>query len=254
MDWVFIVLAVVAGALLLWAVFDPPGQWRVLNGWATRDPAAAEPGNAIHGVRRVIAGLGLVGMVVVSGFALAGYLADRPQPAQERAALEKMWGAPTPGLLDRVIIGTSAPPAGLVEAEIVAAQAIVPGDAPRYLLTAPRWSYLGDPAPAGIVGGQAPDGETGYGGASVLLSVRGPLLCIPRSIVVIESEDEVRVSVWFGLPDSPATDAVTECLDDPIASERVLIPLRLGSEIGERELLTAEGTPVRIIETPTPET
>lgn len=248
MSWVFIVLAAFAGALLLWGLIDPRGQWRVLVGWSTRNPEASEPGDAVQAVRRLVSAAGLAGVIAVVVVLVVGQVASQPKPAIAPTALELMWGTPVPRLVDRVIVPGTETPDGLVEGEVVAVQAIDAGFAPSYLITMPRWSRLGDAAPAGIVGSAAPKGATGYGLASLLISVRGPLLCIPRVVVVEETDTEIRVGVWFGPPDGVDSDLPVEeaCASNASASERILLPVYLDADVDDRDVLTIDGQPVRI--------
>lgn len=247
MAWVFVVLAALAAALLCWGVVDPRGQWRVLVGWSARDPAAAEPGDAVHAVRRIVCAIGVVGMVAAGAVVVSGELASRPKPSLTPSAVQLMWGVPTPRLVDRVIMPSAEAPTGLVAGEVVAVQPMDAGFAPHYLLTMPRWSRLGDPAPAGIVGSEAGDDSAGYSLASLLVSVRGPLLCVPAAVVVVEGATEVRIGVWFAPPagTDPAVPAEEACAGDPSAQERVLLPVHLAADLDDRAVFTLDGEPIR---------
>ena len=253
MAWVFVVLAVLVGAVLLWGVIDPASQWRVLVGWSTRDPAAAEPGGAVHAVRRVICAIGVAGLVAVGAVTVTGAIAAQPKPPLAQSQLEQMWGAPVPRLLDRIVSTRVDLPVDLAPSEPIAVQPMSPGAAPTYLLTMPRWSRLGDQSPPGVLGVEPAREVTGYGGASLLVAVRGPLLCIPRAVVVQETEDQVVVGVWFGLPDSPdgsPVDHIAGCPMNPNAGEVVLVPVPLMSELGDRTVVTVDGAPYKEIPEP----
>lgn len=253
MTWVFALLAAVVAAALLWGLINPGAQWRVLVGWSTADPSVAEPGGAVHAVRRVICAIGLLGLLAVGTVAVVSEVGAQAKPPLAESMLQRMWGAPVPRLLDRVVVTEAAPPIGLAPATVLAVQPISAGSAPTYLLNMPRWSLLGDPAPAGILGVAPEKDSTGYGGASMLVAVSGPLLCIPRSVVVQETETEIVVGVYFGLPDSPdgtPRDSIAGCPENPSASERVLIPVPLFSDVDERRVLTMDGVQLRVVETP----
>lgn len=253
MTWVFGVLAAVVAAALLWGLINPGAQWRVLVGWSTSDPSVAEPGGAVHAVRRVICAIGLAGLLAVGTIAVVGEVGAQARPPLAESLLQRMWGAPVPRLLDRVVTTGTTDPVGLAPATVLAVQPIDAGSAPAYLLNMPRWSLLGNEAPAGVLGSAPPKDSTGYGAASLMVSVSGPLMCIPRAVVVHESETEVVVGVWFGLPDAPdgaARDSVAGCPENPSASERVLVPVPLFSDVGDRRVVSMDGVQLREVETP----
>ena len=250
MAWVFVVLAVLVGAVLLWGVIDPASQWRMLVGWSTRDPAAAEPGGAVHALRRVICAIGLAGLVAVGAVTVTGELAAQPRPPLPQSQLERMWGSPVPRLLDRIVDTQGDVPLDLAPSAVIAVQPMTPGAAPSYLLTMPRWSRLGDDDPPGVLGTRPPREVTGYGGASLLVAVRGPLLCIPRAVVVQETEEEVVVGVYFGLPDpddGSAVDHLAGCPVNPNAGEVVLVPVPLMNELDDRRVVTIDGVQLRVL-------
>ena len=182
---------------------------------------------------------------------MTGVVAAQPKPPLAQTPLEKMWGKPVPRLLDRIVDTQVEIPLDLAPSVPIAVQPMTPGAAPPYLLTMPRWSLLGDPSPAGVLGIQPARDVTGYGGASLLVAVRGPLLCIPRAAVVQETEDEVVVGVWFGLPDSPTgspVDHLTGCPMNPNAGEVVLVPVPLMNELDDRRVVTIDGVQLRVLD------
>lgn len=253
MTWVFALLAAVVAAALLWGLINPGAQWRVLVGWSTSDPATAEPGGAVHAVRRVICAIGLVGLIAVGTVATVDHVGSQARPPLPESMLQRMWGSPVPRLLDRVISSGVEAPTDLAPATVLAVQPITAGSAPSYLLDMPRWSRLGDQEPAGVLGSAPAKESTGYGSASLLLSVSGPLLCIPRAVVVQESETEIVVGVWFGLPDAPdgaPLDHIGGCPENPAASERVLVPVPLFSEVDDRRVVTMDGVQLRVVDEP----
>ncbi len=161
-------------------------------------------------------------------------------------------------------------------AEIFGYQPIGDDGPPAYLLDVPRYSRLGVAVPPGLVGNYAGDGFTAAGSAEILINVLGPILCIPRTVVIEETETTVRIAVYFGLPDAPAggvpdagavdaapvdaapvdagaTDADTtaaECQPDSPVRESLLMSLELSTELGERSVETATGIAIPWIREP----
>jgi len=244
------VLAAVAGALgllLAWGLFAPRGQWRVLHGWATRDPDTAEPGDAVHGVRRFICAVGLLALLAVVSVVVWNRAAEQPVAAAPANAVERMWGTPTPRLIDRVVVPQGADPEGLVPSPVLAYQELDRGFAPTYLVTMPRYALLGDPAPDGLLGADPGDDFNAFGISDILFEVEGPLLCIPRALVLVDGETEVNVGVYWGLPGAIEQDHVAGCrLDGTL--QRVLIPVQLPSELEGRIVVNSFGEPISAVE------
>jgi L-aminopeptidase/D-esterase-like protein len=92
----------------------------------------------------------------------------------------------------------------------------------------------------------------GIGSASIVVHVRGPVLCIPKSAVVIETETTVQVGVYYGLPDPlpgpdgsvTPVDSVAGCPADAAVTGSVLVPLQLSAPVGDREVQSLDGTPI----------
>ena len=243
--WVFGALAALLGGILLWGLVAPRSQWRVLVGWSARDPAAAEPGDSVHGVRRFICAFGLAGLAAVLGVQLWNGLATQPSAAAEPDPVERMWGSPPPRLVDRTVVPLAEPPAHLLAGPIPGYQAIEPGFAPHYLVDLPKFALLGDTAPLGLLGTYPGDGYTAYGVADLLVATQGPLLCVPRAAVVVETETEVQVGVYWGLAGDDAQDHLAACtIAEGDLLQTVLVPLGLASELGARSVVTVEGQPV----------
>lgn len=248
--WLLIAICVVLSILLLWGLVAPRSHWRVLIGWSTSDPDAAEPGDGVHGIRRAICALGLAGVLVVAGIEVWQLAQSRPAAASDVPVLEQMWGSPTPHLIDRAVTPAAGAPAGLVAGKVVGAQAIKPGAAPSYLVDVPRFNYLGNAQPDGLVGVPPSRGVTGYRDASLLVASSGPLGCIPRAVVVVESESAVNVGVYWGLPGSPEQDHAASCDMDAPVQQTVLIPVPLASPVEARVVQTDTGEPVRFVVLP----
>lgn len=248
MSWVIGALAVVLGAVCAWGVISPRGQWRVLWAWSVSDEAASEPGGISYGFRRVVSGLGLVAsLAIVIATAVA------PLTVQHRTALgpsdvEQMWGSPQPTLIDRVLRPIRTAASGLVEVPVLGYQAF-DEDIPDYIATLKDFSLLGNFDAPGYVGALPPIGNAAVDFADLVIHVRGSVLCIPRAVTVVETEETVTVAVFYGVP-TPSTgtvDHVASCSDQTVTSS-VLVPIELAAPLGERTVVTLEGDEVDEIE------
>ncbi len=264
MSWVAVSVAVALTCLAFWGLVHPRSQWRVLQAWSASDNHRAEPGGASYRTRRILSGIGLLAAAVVL---LSAGLPKLIQPRHESAPtpIEVMWGFPEPRLLDRVVgLGATAPE-GLVVAKIFGYQVISADGPPVYLLDVLRYSRLGVAVPAGLVGNYPGDGFTAAGSAEILINVLGPLLCIPREVVIEETETTVRIAVYFGLPDATAGTvpdqaadpaaaaeavAAAECQQDAPIKESLLLPLELSAELGDRSVETVAGIAIPRIREP----
>jgi hypothetical protein len=241
---VFGVIAAVLGAVLLWGLLSPRSLWRIIEGWSVVDAHRHEPGGGSYVIRRLLCLLGLVGIVAVWGGAELAQMSHSARTVAAPNAVERMWGGPEPHIVNRVVDPLAQPPAELTEARVLGYQVIDTDEGPpRYLIDIVRYSRLGDPAPEGIIGAYPGDGYTAMSTAHLLVHVRGPILCIPREAVVIETADAVQVAVYFGLPD-PAegtVDHLAGCPADSGLTESLLIPIRLAEPLEEREVVTLTG-------------
>lgn len=247
MGWLFGFLAFSLGLVFLWGLLAPRGQWRALVGWSTADQHRHEPGGAAYGLRRLISALGLLGLAVVVGVSASSALARVPGAAPTHGPLTLMWGDPPPLVVNRIIPPDAAAPPGLTEIPISGYQAYENGDLPAYLSGLRDFELLGNNDPGGYVGTYPPIGNGALDFADVVLNVRGPILCIPRSVVVLQSDTEVRVGVFYGLPraaDGSEPDSLVGCPADATLTGSVLIPLDLGVALGERALLGLDGSPL----------
>jgi hypothetical protein len=263
--WVFGVLAVSLGVFFLWGLIAPRSQWRVLSSWSVSNPYAHEPGGASYGWRRLLSGVGVLGLGVVAVLSTApGVLASLPTEERVIPAAQQMWGLPSPQLVDRSVYGSTTAPEGLVEFPVLAYQDLDElDDLPAYLIELRRFSLLGESTPPGLIGVTPGEGFSGVGPANLVVNVRGSVLCIPREAVVIETETTVQIAVYYGRPDvepdpeaapdaAPPTqpDHVAGCpADDPITGS-VLIPISLASALGDRAVQTMDGTEIRKVELP----
>lgn len=245
MGWVFGILAATLGIVFLWGVLSPRSQWRALSAWSVADEHAHEPGGAAYGWRRLLSAIGLLSVgAVVALAALAAY--TPPAPAQTLSHVRQMWGAPDPTVIDRIITALGAPPAGLVEVPISGYQAYDSEDGlPDYLDGLKAYEYLGKLEVAGYVGSIPEVGFSGLDYADLVVHVSGPILCIPHQVVVVESETDVKIGVFYGRPDpadGSVPDNVAGCpLDSPLTGS-VLIPLDLQSPVGDRLVEALDAT------------
>lgn len=246
MSWVFGSLAVLLGIVLLWGLVAPRSQWRVLAGWSTTRPYADEPSGAAYGARRIVSAVGVAGVVAVLAVGSSALLPRGPGDALPLPPVEQMWGTPPPRLVDRVITPVDAPPPGLVEFPVLGYQDLVDG-APDYLRDLRPFTLLGDADAPGYIGEVVDEGSTATGLADLVVHVRGPLLCIPRDAVVVETDTTVQIAVYYGLPvavDGTAPDSVAGCAPDAAVTGSVLIPLVLAAPLGDREVQGLDGAPL----------
>lgn len=248
--WILVCAAGILGTVLLWGVVSPRSQWRVLVGWSTRDPDRAEPGDSVHGVTRIICLIGLLGVATFAGVQVWAAVAEQPRPAPERGAIETMWGAPVPRLIDRVVTPVAEPPATLAPGPITGFQELERGWAPDYLVDVPRWTYLAEPSPPGLIGSYPGDGFTAYGLSDLLVAAQGPLTCIPRLAAAVESESSVTIGIYWGAA-VPGGDDLAACSDLDGLLQTVLIPVQLAAPLDGRSVVTFDGSavvPVRVVE------
>ena len=261
MSWLAVSIAVALTCLAFWGLVHPRSQWRVLQSWSASDTHRAEPGGASYRARRILSGIALL---AVASVLLSTALPKLIEPRNESAPtlIEEMWGSPEPRLLDRVVGAGATVPEGMVAATIFGYQAIGADGPPVYLLDVPRYSRLGVAVPPGLVGNFPGDGFTAAGSAEILINVLGPLLCIPRAVVIEETETTVRIAVYFGPPDAPDAPAgsvpeaeaeaaaAAACQQDAPIKESLLMPIELSVELGDRSVETATGIAIPRIREP----
>jgi hypothetical protein len=258
---VFGVIAVSLGAYFLWGLVAPRSQWLVLSAWSVSNPHAHEPGGASYGWRRLLSGIGVLGLGAVAVLSSAPDLvAALPKDTRAVSVVQVMWGSPDPQIVNRSVYGSATVPTGLVEVPIDGYQDLDElDDLPPYLLTLRTFRMLGDESPRGYIGVTPAEGFSGIGPADLIVHVRGSVLCIPREAVVIETETSVQIAIYYGLPDPepaadgsvpPAPDHVAGCpANDPVTSS-VLIPITLSSELGDRTVETLTGDELRKVTVP----
>lgn len=253
MNSIFGVIAVTLGVLFLWGLFAPKSFWRVLSGWSVADTYRNEPGAGTYGLRRLVAGIGVLGLAAVVTMNVVGYVKSIPPPATPPSDVTIMWGEPNPHVVNRDVAGVSAPPDGLVAVPIIGYQAFGSSGAPSYLSRLGDFTYLGKSAIAGYIGRDPDAGFAAVDSANMLVNVRGPLLCIPRVAVVTESDTLIQIGIFYGLPDpadgSPVDNA-TSCALGSTVTASVLIPIELSAPVGDRVVQALEGTELQDVHLP----
>lgn len=253
MSWVFGALAITLGLILLWGVVSPRSQWRATMSWSASDPYRSEPGGAAYGVRRLISGLGVLVLLGIGAVTSFSAVANQPSPSAAPSVVEQLWGAPEPRLINRMVTPSGAAPAGLVEVPVLAYED-VGDDLPDYYARLKEFLYLGADDIPGYVGRLPDVGNGAFDFADLVINVRGPVLCIPRSVVMLETADTVQVAVYYGLPDpadGSVPDNVVGCPTESGVTGSVLIPLALAAELGDRTVESLDGTPIREVFSPT---
>lgn len=216
----------------------------MLWAWSVSDAAASEPGGIAYGFRRVISGLGLVATLTVVIVTVAAPLTVQNRTARPPTDVVQMWGSPQPALIDRVISPIAGAAEGLVEVPVLGYQAF-DDDIPDYIATLRDFSLLGNFDAPGYVGTLPPVGSAAVDYASLVIHVRGSVLCIPRAVTVVETEETVTVAVFYGVPNPTegTADHLASCSDLTLTSS-VLVPLELAAPLGERTVITLEGDEV----------
>lgn len=245
MAWVFGIVAAALTAFLSWTLISPRGQWRALIGWSVGDIHRDEPSGTAYALRRLGAALSLLGILAVAAFAAAPVIRDQipSEPDTAESPIELMWGPVQPVVVNRIVVPVSAGSPGLVEMPVLGYQSFADGT-PTYVTRLSDFRLLGRDNPPGLVGDLPPIGNGALDFADIVINVRGPLLCVPREVVVAEFELDIRIAVYYGLPRNPdgtEGDSVAACSADAPVTTSVLIPLQLSAPLGDRAILDFAG-------------
>ncbi|MEV8254706.1 fumarate hydratase [Rhodoglobus sp. NPDC076762] len=248
MGWVWWLLAVPLGVAVVWAIFAPRNQWRSLFSWSVANAHSSEPGGAAYAYRQIIAAVALGLALLMVAFAFISQASRTPQALPEASSIESTWGSPLPLLVYRTFQTATAPDPTLVEVPIDSYLPVNDEErAPLYLLDLEPFSRLGTTNIPGYIGTEPEETDSTISRADVVIHVRGPLLCVPRRVVAIETPERVQLSVQYGLPtpsDGSVPDNVAACPLDEDLTGSVLIPVRLHDRIGERSVEALDGTPL----------
>ena len=246
MSWVIGALALTLGVVCAWGLIAPRGQWRVLMGWSVRDIHADEPSGVAYGVRRLISGLGLLGLLTVVVLSTnPGSLTPGPTAAPP-SVVAQMWGSPEPDVVNRIIRPLGAAPGGLVEVAALGYQAF-DEDIPDYVSRLDEFSILGNRSVPGYVGTLPPVGNAAIDFADMVVHVHGAILCVPRQVVVVETADQIQVGVFYGVPDGSTLVTETDCAADATLTGSALIPLQLAAPVGDRLVVGLDGEEIEEI-------
>jgi hypothetical protein len=246
---VFGTIAATLAVLLAWGLVAPRSQWRVLRSWSVDDVHRFEPGGTAIGLTRLASGIGLAGLVAVGIVGASTIVAGLPKPPPPPSAIEEMWGDPPPHLLNRVFFTSGQSRGDLLGVPVLGYQTFDEG-IPDYLLDVPVFSLLGETEVPGLIGEEPELGTSAIGQSNLLVHVRGPILCIPRDVVVVETETTVQVGVSYGLPDAGETpvDHLAGCrADDPLTSS-LLIPVQLSGPVLDRQVIDLSGAEIPYVE------
>lgn len=250
MDQLALALVVVLAILFLWGLMAPRSQWRLLLSWTYREPHTDAPSGWAFSLHRVIAAVGVVGLLAGGGIAWQRYLDAMPEPPPEPSALEQMWGDESVVVVNRVISPVSRLPAGLVRVDPSAYHAM-DGQRrqPTYLFDLDTLELPAGGAAGGLVGAQPSAGLRALDLAHVVVLATADAHCIPREVFLQEGPSSVRVAVFYGRPNLPDGSVDPEgadaCAPGGSGARSVLIPLQLGTPLGERLLTDLDGVPLR---------
>lgn len=247
--WAVVIASVVL--VFLWGLISPRSQWKVLAAWTYRQPEADEPSAFAFGVQRVISGIGVVFFGAVGAAGVSQYLETLPPPAPPLTVLQQMWGAaPVPQVVNRVVVPEAAPPSGLVEVPVTGYQLVDNSDhRPRYLYLLRSFNPGGDIDKSGIVGLRPPDDFPALDSAELVVNVRMWADCLPREVVMIETDKAVQIAVYVGMPnrmDDIPVDHLS-CDRPPFVQNSLLIPINLTAELEGRQVQTLDGTPIEMV-------
>lgn len=252
METLLLVLSGSLGVLFLWGLLSPRSQWRLLVSWSYRDPHANEPTGSAYGLYRVVAAFGVATMVVSGVMVYQARLSDLPAEPAPPTAVERMWGVPDPLIVNRVVTPLGSVPEGLVDQPILGYQ-VVDGQhrQPAYLFSLPVFTLKAATTRNGLIGGDPTTGLVALDTSRLVVEVAGDPQCFPQEAVVIEGSKTVRIAVYYG-QENPADGSNEENVADcnTKASGRsvtALLPIRLESALGNRELQTLDGHPILLV-------
>ena len=254
MGWVFAVLAATLGVVFLWGMIAPRSQWRALTAWSVSDSHSAEPGAAAYGWQRFISALGVLSLLTVTGVAVIPGLLYSAQSVPGLTPIEQMWGSPQPQVVNRTVQAVTAAPQGLVQVPVLGVQVFDEDEGPpEYLVELKEFVRLGTAEIPGLVGTEPDVDYSAMDFADLVVNVRGALLCVPRQVLVIESETVIQIAVYYGLPDpgdGSVPDNATACATDSPVTSSVLIPLTLGSPVGDRVIQGIAADDLSLVDLP----
>ncbi len=248
-------LAVVLGGLTIltvWGFVAPRSQWRVLVGWSRREPTGGEPGAVIIGIHRVAAGVALVALATAGASVASGLIDPVGQPAGRAITdpVRLLWGTPDPTVVDRVFVPVKIAPARLTREPTLRYQAVSARNrSPGYLFGLAAYDRPRASATDGYLGANPTNGLSALDTADVVVQVRADRRCTPQQVLVVESGTAIAVAVYYGRPAGESLDAKALAAPCDLSAKgdktsSVLIPIDLGAPVGDRAVVTLEGTPI----------
>lgn len=245
-----LVVSVSLGIVFLWGLLAPRSQWRALVSWTYRDPYANEPSGSAYLLYRVIAALGLATMVVSGVLTYHAQLEHDLDPPPLPTAGERMWGNPTPVVVNRVITSLGKAPTGLVDQPILGYQAVTGQTRqPPYLFRLGTFDFADATTENGFIGADPSPGLTALDTAGLVIQVAGDPQCFPHSAIVRETGSTVSIALYYGRADpkdGSNDEFVAECTTLASgANVSTLIPIHLAVPLGERTVQTLAGDPIR---------
>lgn len=252
MGWVWWFLAVPLGVVAVWALFAPRNQWRSLFSWSVANAHTSEPGGAAFAYRQLIAAVALSIALLTIVLSVISTAAREPVEPPRANDIEQTWGTPEPLLVYRTFQTSRSTDETFVDVPIESYLPVNDKErAPLYLLELEPFSRLGTTNIPGYIGSTPSETDSIISRADVVVKVRGPLLCIPRRVVAIETPERVQLAVLYGLPipsDGSQPDNAEGCLLGEDLTGSVLIPITLSDPIGERTVETLDGAPLTMVD------
>lgn len=248
--WWFV--AVPLGVFAVWALFAPRNQWRSLFSWSVADAHSSEPGGAAFAYRQLIAAVALSIALLTIVISVVSTAAREPIEPPRADDIEQTWGSPEPLLVYRTFQTSRSTDETLVDVPIDSYLPVNDEErAPLYLLDLEPFSRLGTTDIPGYIGSTPSETDSTISRADVVVKVRGPLLCVPRRIVAIETPERVQLAVLYGLPtpsDGSKPDHAGGCLLGEDLTGSVLILISLSDPIGERTVENLDGAPLTMVD------
>lgn len=241
------ILSASLGAFFVWGLLAPRSQWAVLVSWSYRDPYRYQPSSTVFGVYRALAALGVLAVVSTGVAVYQPGLDPQPRPTNSLSPTERMWGAPVPAVVNRVIDAQDTAAVGLVNQPVLGYQAIDGAQRqPTYLFTLPAFTRPDATDANGYIGRSPSPGLTALDTANLVVQVSGDPLCFPQQLILVENTKTVQIGVFYGQPNpSDGSNAVNLANCNPKPAKQafvsLLIPVRLASPLGSRQLQSLDG-------------
>lgn len=251
-----LIILVSLGIVFVWAFVSPRTQWRALVSWSYRDPYLHEPTGFAYVLYRVIAAIGIASMVVSGVLVYQVQRASEPVPPVLPTTAQLLWGSPEPVVINRVVTPLTKPPKGLVDQPILGYQDMTGQTRqPPYLFSLAPFTMPEAITDNGFIGTEPNVGFVALDTANLVVRVAGDPACFPHAAVVRETTTNVYVAIYYGRAQPSGTDGegVNQC--NILASANnvsTIIPLPLVEPLGDRSVVTLDGSPIRRVGPPPP--